>query len=69
MPLVFNCNSAMLDSRMTEHIRLPLQDTAESVEAEYPKLIADYVLDLVLDEHYTPEQAGVLYMVLTETEC
>ncbi len=45
-----------------------LTDTRETIEAEYPKLIADYVLDLVLDNTYTPEQAGILYYVLTDTE-
>ncbi len=46
-----------------------ITDTRETIEAEYPKLIADYVLDLVLSNEYTAEQAGILYAVLTETEC
>lgn len=46
-----------------------ITDTRETVEAEYPKLVADYVLDLILEQNYTPEQAAILYAVLTETQC
>lgn len=47
---------------------LPLRDTAAAVEAEFPKLVADYVLDLVLSGECPPEEAQARIEGMTRVE-
>lgn len=45
-----------------------LTDTAEGIEAEYPKLIADVVLDMMNAGDINGAVARVMYRVLTSDE-
>jgi hypothetical protein len=43
------------------------QPTREDVEREYPRLMADFLLDRVLSNDLDAEEAQLMYQVLTDT--
>ena len=43
-----------------------LTDTRESIDAEYPMLMADFLLDRVLEHEIDATEARVMYQVLTD---
>ncbi len=45
-----------------------ITDTRETIEAEYPKLMADFLLDQMLERRMNADEAVLMYQVLTDVE-